>query len=79
MVGLLVVFGFQIDYGLRLINNPHLPGGLSTTGDVLIAALLIGIGRAWEMVGNWDTGIISSNRHLVAGSGGHSESGTETE
>jgi hypothetical protein len=29
-------------------------------GDVLIASLLIGIARAWELVGEWDTGIVSS-------------------
>jgi hypothetical protein len=31
---------------------------------VLIASLLIGIGRAWELVGSWDTGIISSIRYM---------------
>jgi hypothetical protein len=58
-MGLLAVFGFEIVLGLRLINRPH-GGGLSVIGDVLIASLLIGIGRAWEQVGSWDTGIVSS-------------------
>jgi hypothetical protein len=64
-VGLLTVFGFQIGYGLRLINEPRTGGGLSVIGDVLIASLLIGIGRAWEQVGRWDTGIVSSVSHLL--------------
>jgi hypothetical protein len=58
-MGLLAVFGFEIFFGLRLIVRPH-SGGLSVIGDVLIASLLIGIGRAWEQVGSWDTGIVSS-------------------
>ena len=60
IVGLMVVFGFQIVYGIGLVMHPRLSGGLSTIGDVLIASLLIGIGRCWELVGSWDTGIISS-------------------
>ena len=64
MVGLLTVFVFQIDEGIRLINHPRLSSDLSVIGDVLIASLLIGIGRAWEQVGNWDTGIVSSVTRL---------------
>ena len=65
MIGLLAVFVLQIVYGLRLIGHPHDSSGLSVIGDVLIASLLIGIGRAWEQVGDWDTGIVSSVRHLI--------------
>ena len=38
---------------------------MGQTGDVLIASLLIGIARAWELVGEWDTGIVSSIALLV--------------
>jgi hypothetical protein len=65
ILGLLVVFGFQIVYGLRLIHHPEGTGSQSVMGDVLIASLLIGIGRAWELVGRWDTGISSSIRRLL--------------
>ncbi len=64
IIGLVVVFGFQIVYGVLLIGHPDSSNDLSTVGNVLIASLLIGIGRAWEMVGSWDTGIVSSLRHL---------------
>ena len=64
VLGLLAVFGFQIVYGVRLISHRHMNGGLDVVGDVLIASLLIGIGRAWEQVGSWDTGIISSVSHI---------------
>jgi hypothetical protein len=69
LLGLMVVFGFQIVFGIGLIANARLSGGLSTIGDVLIASLLIGIGRCWELVGSWDTGIISSVSRLF----GHEE------
>ncbi|MGC2485997.1 MAG: hypothetical protein WA359_07130 [Acidimicrobiales bacterium] len=62
--GLLVVFGFQIVYGLRLIHSPSARGPLEIVGDVLIASLLIGIGRAWELVGTWNAGMFASIRYL---------------
>ncbi len=64
IAGLIAVFGFQIYCGLGLLNHPRASGDLSTVGDVLIASLLIGIGRAWELVSSWDTGMISSIRYL---------------
>jgi hypothetical protein len=65
IVALLVVFGFQIVNGVELIINSHHGGALATIGDVLVASLLIGIGRAWELVGDWDTGITSSLGRLI--------------
>ena len=64
ILGLLAVFGFQIVYGLRLINHPDARGALEIVGDVLIASLLIGIGRAWELVGTWNAGMFASVRYL---------------
>jgi hypothetical protein len=73
IVALLAVFGFQIVNGIQLIVDPHHGGALVTIGDVLVASLLIGIGRAWELVGDWDTGIVSSIGRLIGyQSGGHS-------
>jgi predicted membrane channel-forming protein YqfA (hemolysin III family) len=60
IMGLLGVFVFQCIFGFRLISNPDRHGALATLGDVLIASLLLGIGRAWELVGDWDTGIVAS-------------------
>jgi hypothetical protein len=65
IIALLVVFGIQIGFGVILIINPHRVGSLATIGDVLIASLLIGIGRAWELVGEWDTGLFASLRLLI--------------
>lgn len=62
---LLLNFGFELVYGLRLIENPHRTGSLTAIGDVLVASLLIGIARSWELVGDWDTGLVSSLALLI--------------
>lgn len=65
IIALLVVFGLQIVYGIELIVSPHRTGDLAPIGYVLVASLLIGIGRAWELVGDWDTGLFSSIGLLI--------------
>jgi hypothetical protein len=65
VVALLVVFGLQIVNGVALIINSRHGGALGTIGDVLIASLLIGIGRAWELVGEWDAGLFASLARLI--------------
>jgi hypothetical protein len=62
---LLVTFGFELLSGIELIGHPNRTYAVGQIGDVLIAALLIGIARAWELVGEWDTGIVSSIALLV--------------
>lgn len=74
IVALLIVFVFQIVYGIKLIVDPHQGGTLATIGYVLIASLLIGIGRAWELVGDWGTGLFSSIGLLI---GHHQEPGDD--
>jgi hypothetical protein len=65
IVLLLVVFGLELAYGIELIVNPHRSSAVTNIGDLLIVSLLIGIARAWELVGDWDTGIISSIALLI--------------
>ncbi len=65
VVALLLVFGFQTVNGIDLIINPNRSGALDIIGDVLIASLLLGIARAWELVGDWDTGIVASVSRLI--------------
>ena len=62
---LLVAFGFELALGIALLVNPHRSSVLADIGNVLIASLLIGIARAWELVGDWDTGITSSIAVLI--------------
>ena len=65
VVALLLIFGFETVNGVELIIDSHHAGALDTIGDVLIASLLIGIGRAWELVGDWDAGLASSIGRLI--------------
>jgi hypothetical protein len=65
ILALLFVFGLQIVFGVVLIIHPHSSGALATIGYVLVASLLIGIGRAWELVGDWDTGLFASIGLLI--------------
>jgi hypothetical protein len=62
---LLATFGFELAYGIALMGNSHRTGAVTMIGYMLIASLLIGIARAWELVGDWDTGIFSSIALLV--------------
>lgn len=57
---LLLTFGFQLETGVTLMINPHSTSALDRTSDILIASLLIGIARSWELVGHRQTGKLSS-------------------
>ena len=57
---LLLTFAFELAGGIDLILNPHSNGAAELVSDLLVALLIIGIGRAWELVGDRETGIISS-------------------
>jgi hypothetical protein len=63
---LLVAFGFELTFGVELLVHPHRTSTIGSVSYVLIASLLIGIGRAWELVGEWDTGVLASIVRLLA-------------
>ena len=65
ILGLLVIFGLQIYFGVALILHPHHIGDLKAISYLLVASLLVGIGRAWELVGDWDTGLFASMARLL--------------
>ena len=71
ILGLLAVFGLQIVYGVALILHPRQTGDLKAIAYVLVASLLIGIGHAWELVGDWDTGLFASMARLLGLNVGH--------
>jgi hypothetical protein len=76
ILALLFIFGVQLVVGIGLIVGPHRSGDLATIGYVLVASLLVGIGRAWELVGDWDTGLFSSIGLLI---GHHSQAQVATD
>jgi hypothetical protein len=55
---MLLVFGFQLAAGISALIDPRSTRHLIS--DLLVASLLIGVSRAWELVGRRDTDIISS-------------------
>ena len=71
---LLAAFGAELGCGIGVTINRTAVFGPELLGDVLIAMLLIGIARAWELVGDRDTGILSSLAVLV----GHSSADDTT-
>jgi hypothetical protein len=80
IVLLFAAFGGELACGIGLISNDTVVFGPTFLSYVLIALLLIGIARAWELVGNRDTGVFASIAVLTgldrrpvqpAGSGEH--------
>ena len=60
VVLLLSTFGCELGSGIALVENPLSVSALDVLKNVLVASLLIGIARAWELVGARDTGLFSS-------------------
>ena len=60
IVLLLLLFGFELVAGVALIARPAAIAPLQVIGNALAASLLIGIQRAWELVGDRDTGVVAS-------------------
>ncbi|MGD0704928.1 MAG: hypothetical protein ABSA02_34205 [Trebonia sp.] len=57
---LFAAFGGEVACGIGLISNDTAVFGPNYLSYVLIVLLLVGIARAWELVGNRDTGIFAS-------------------
>jgi len=75
---LLAAFGAELGCGIGVTINRTAVFGPELLGDVLITMLLIGIARAWELVGARDTGILSSLAVLVGRSPDPDESGGQS-
>jgi hypothetical protein len=60
IVLLLLTFGFELAGGINLIVNPGSIGGLKLVCNLLVVSLIIGVARAWELVNDRETGIVSS-------------------
>jgi hypothetical protein len=57
---LLATFTVELVAGIAVLGNGRNRTGLDVLSNVLVASLLIGVARAWELVGARDTGIVSS-------------------
>lgn len=65
---LVAIFGTQLACGISLLFHPHSSALMQPLSYATIGALLVGIARAWELVGSRDTGLAASLRILA----GHS-------
>lgn len=57
---LLLAFGFELGGAVQLLAWPASAGGAQTICNVLVGLIFIGIARAWELVGDRDTGVLAS-------------------
>jgi hypothetical protein len=57
---LLLIFGTELVSGIFVIGNPRSGGGVQFISYALIASLIVGISRAWELIGDRDTGLAAS-------------------
>jgi hypothetical protein len=57
---LLVIFGAEFWNGIEALAHQHSNGPVEGISYSLCASLLVGVARAWELVGDRDTGILSS-------------------
>lgn len=59
LVGLVVAFGFQMYYGVRLIDHDDDSGAVRGLAVLVIVCFLIGISRSWELIGGPSIGFNS--------------------
>ena len=78
VVLLLLAFGFELAFGIVLLVNANDTSALANIGDILIVSLLIGIARAWELAGEWNTGIWASIGFLLGPAAAEEEAGPAT-
>jgi hypothetical protein len=57
---LLAIFVFELASGIDLLSHPHSAGAAELLCSLLVGLLLVGVARAWELVGDRDTRIIAS-------------------
>ncbi len=57
---LLLIFGTELVSGIVVIADPGLSSAVQVIGYALVTSLMVGIARAWEFIGERNTGILAS-------------------
>jgi hypothetical protein len=65
LVGLAVTFVIQLMQGADLIAHPGDSGAVNTIAVLVVVCFLIGIGRAWELIGGPSFGIVHEVTKMV--------------
>jgi hypothetical protein len=76
LVGLAVAFVFQLIAGLRLAANPDLPGTVNTIAVLVVIFFLVGVSRAWELIGGPEFGFTHEISELIRHPHGEAEAST---
>jgi hypothetical protein len=65
LIGLAVVFVFQLIEGAEVIDQPGNSGAVNTIAFLVVACFLIGIARAWELIGGPSIGLTNEVTAIV--------------
>lgn len=57
---LLLIYGTQLAAGLVVLAKPASGTAIQIIGYTLVTSLVVGIGRAWEFIGERETGLLAS-------------------
>ena len=67
LLGLVVVFVVQMITGVQIIAQPADSGNVNTIAVLVIVCFLIGIARAWELIGGPSIGLTREVTSLISG------------
>ena len=65
LVGLAAIFIIQLLTGLSLVSQPNDPSAVNTIAILVITCFLVGISRAWELIGGPSIGLTREVTELV--------------
>jgi len=65
LLGLLITFVVQLINGAAVLAQPRNAGAVDTIASMVIICFLIGIARAWELIGGPSIGITHEVRELI--------------
>jgi hypothetical protein len=57
LLGLVAVFVVQLITGIRIVRHEDDPGAVSTIAVLVVVCFLLGVSRAWELIGGPDIGL----------------------
>jgi hypothetical protein len=77
LIAILVTFGLQILWGIVLIIHPHDASTADNLSILVIVSCLLGIFRAWELIGGPEVGFSQEVRALVHEHRGEEARGSE--